>query len=188
MQTPIDVEVADLSHLTLEALAHETVTFGQKHAGHLFSEARKDQEWVSFMVNRCGASTKLEHRPFLRFVELKVAQHESQQMPIPVIPQDSYPMNVTSAKAKHGGRQGQGEIRPPKFLSPSGLAGRRMGSRTRDVCLRDYDIWERRDDHCDATEDAQHGECLDSGDPSLGDSERSPPDHAGCTAPRQPRE
>lgn len=42
MQTPIDVEVADLSHLTLEALAHETVTFGQKHAGHLFSEARKD--------------------------------------------------------------------------------------------------------------------------------------------------
>jgi len=188
MQTPIDVEVADLSHLTLEALAHETMTFGQKHAGHLFSEARKDQEWVSFMVNRCGASTKLEHRPFLRFVELKVAQHESQQMPMPVIPQDSYPMNVTSAKAKHGGRQGQGEIRPPKFLSPSGLAGRRMGSRTRDVCLRDYDIWEHRDDHCDATEDAQHGECLDSGDPSLGDSERSPPDHAGCTALRQHRE
>ena len=93
------------------------VTFGQKHAGHLFSEAWKDQEWVSFMVNRYGSSTKMEHRRFLRYVELKVAQHETHQRPIPVIPQDSQPMSAMSAKAKaptrHGGCQGQVQSQPP---------------------------------------------------------------------------
>ncbi|CAL1152976.1 unnamed protein product [Cladocopium goreaui] len=98
IQTPIEVEVQDLSHLTLEELSQEKVSFGQKHLGQPYAEAWKDQEWVTFMVSRYGGSTKLEHRRFMKYIDLKVTQHETHQMPIPVVPPDSVPLQP-SAKA-----------------------------------------------------------------------------------------
>ena len=102
MQVPIEVEVQDLSHLTLEELSQEKITFGQKYQGKPYAEAWKDQEWVSFMVKRYGSSTKLEHRRFLKYVDLKVTQHETHQRPIPVVPPDSVP-KPANAKANSPG-------------------------------------------------------------------------------------
>lgn len=36
------------------------------------------------MLNRYGSSLKMEHRRLMRYIELKVEQHEQHQMPIPV--------------------------------------------------------------------------------------------------------
>ncbi|CAL1173706.1 unnamed protein product [Cladocopium goreaui] len=111
LQTPVQVEVEDLSHLSLEELSGETLAFGQKHHGKTFAEAWMDQEWVRFMVTRYSQSTKSAHRRFLRYVELKLDQHEQQQTGIPVIPTDSVPVEPlqhtakakTAAKAKAKG-------------------------------------------------------------------------------------
>ena len=98
------MEVEDLSHLTLADLSSEKVNFGQKHSGKTYAEAWSDQEWVNFMVTRYSQSTKLTHRRFLRYVELKLEQHEQQQIGIPMIPADSVPVDPTLPvpKAKTG--------------------------------------------------------------------------------------
>jgi hypothetical protein len=98
MQTHVAIQVEDLSHLTLEELHTEAISFGQKHRGQSFQETWKDQEWVSWMVSHYGHSTKTSHRRFLRYVELKLDHHEAQQLPIPVVPQDSLPMTSSGAK------------------------------------------------------------------------------------------
>ena len=100
LQTPVQVEVEDLSHLSLEELSGETLSFGQKHAGKTFAEAWMDQEWVKFMVTKYSQSTKSAHRRFLRYVELKLDQHEQQQTGIPVIPTDSVPVEPLQPMAK----------------------------------------------------------------------------------------
>ena len=97
---PVQVEVEDLSHLSLEELSVEILSFGQKHAGKTFAEAWMDQEWVKFMVTRYSQSTKSAHRRFLRFVELMLDQHEQQQTGIPVIPTDSVPVEPLQPTAK----------------------------------------------------------------------------------------
>ena len=106
LQMPVQVEVEDLSHLTLKDLSGEILTFGQKHNGKTFAEAWTDQEWVTFMATRYAQSTKLAHRRFLRYVELKLDQHESQQTGIPLIPADSAPVEPMhhAAKAKMGAK------------------------------------------------------------------------------------
>ena len=98
MQTHVAIQVEDLSHLTLEELHTEAISFGQKHRGQSFQETWKDQEWVSWMVSHYGHSNKTSHRRFLRYVELKLDHHEAQQLPIPVVPQDSLPMTSSGAK------------------------------------------------------------------------------------------
>ena len=100
LQMPVQVEVEDLSHLSLEELSVETLSFGQKHAGKTFAEAWMDQEWVKFMVTRYSQSTKSAHRRFLRYVELMLDQHEQEQTGIPVIPTDSVPVEPLQPTAK----------------------------------------------------------------------------------------
>ena len=85
-----------LDHLTLEELQGETVAFGQKHAGQSFEETWKDQEWIHFMLSRYQNSQKMEHRRFLKYVELKIESLEKDQ---PVIPRPQAG-GVGRAKAK----------------------------------------------------------------------------------------
>lgn len=105
MQIHVAVQVEDLSHLPLEELSPELINFGQKHRGKSFHDTWKDQEWVTWMVSHFGNSTKTAHRRFLRYVELKLDHHEAQQLPIPVVPQDSQPMTSSSA---HGAAKSAG--------------------------------------------------------------------------------
>ena len=102
LSTPSEVE--DLSHLTLPELENEVITFGSKYNGMTHSQAWPDQEWCQFMLNRYGNSAKTAHRRAIRFIELKIEQHEQSQMPIPKMQsQVSRPvgLNIASkAKAK----------------------------------------------------------------------------------------
>eukprot|EP00435_Cladocopium_sp_Y103_P073407 s3_g43.t1 len=83
LQIPASTNPESLSHLTLEELSGEKISFGQKHQGRTHLEAWEDQEWVQFMVSRYQGSTKEAHRRFLRFVELKVEEMERSQAVIP---------------------------------------------------------------------------------------------------------
>eukprot|EP00435_Cladocopium_sp_Y103_P075501 s304_g58.t2 len=86
-----------LDHLTLEELAPEIIAFGQKHQGKSFEEAWGDQEWVQFMISRYQTSTKEAHRRFLRYVELKVEDMESQQT---VQPRTNQPVVTARLQAR----------------------------------------------------------------------------------------
>ena len=86
-----------LSHLTLEDLSAEIVTFGQKYLGCHFRDTWEDQEWVQFMVSRYSKSTKESHRRYLRYVELKVEALEQSQE---TVPPKSNPQGVLRSQAK----------------------------------------------------------------------------------------
>ena len=73
----------DLSHLTMEDLATEVITFGQKYVGCHFQDTWEDQEWVQFMVSRYQRSSKESHRKYIRYVELKIESMEQSQMTVP---------------------------------------------------------------------------------------------------------
>ncbi|CAL1134686.1 unnamed protein product [Cladocopium goreaui] len=104
LQQSAPSEVEDLSHLTLPELENEVITFGSKYNGMTHSQAWPDQEWCQFMLNRYGNSTKTAHRRAIRFIELKIEQHEQSQMPIPKMQsQVSRPVGLnlaSKAKAK----------------------------------------------------------------------------------------
>ena len=68
LQIPTSGTTESLDHLRLEDLAAETISFGQKHQGHIYLEAWEDQEWVQLRVSRYQGSTKDSHRRFLKFV------------------------------------------------------------------------------------------------------------------------
>ena len=90
-------EMPSLSHLTLEDLSAEIVTFGQKYMGCHFRDTWEDQEWVQFMVSRYSKSTKEGHRRYLRYVELKVEALEQSQE---TVPPKSNPQGVLRSQAK----------------------------------------------------------------------------------------
>ena len=94
---PVNIEMPSLSHLTLEDLSQEIVTFGQKYMGCHFRDTWEDQEWVQFMVSRYGKSPKESHRRYLRYVELKVEALEESQETIPL---RSNPQGVLRSHAK----------------------------------------------------------------------------------------
>ena len=86
LQVETEVELPDLSGLTLEDLAKEKISFGQKHQGDTYDVAWEDQQWINFMVTKYGSSKVLAHRRLLRYVELKVEEHENARQAIPVMP------------------------------------------------------------------------------------------------------
>ena len=89
----------DLSHLTLQELENEVISFGEAHMGQTFAEAWSDQEWVKFMTSRYRKSSKEAHMRFLRFVELKIEKMEAEMQQRPVMPKSQGPM-VPKAKCR----------------------------------------------------------------------------------------
>ena len=86
MQVSDDSQLPSIDHLKLEDLESMKVSFGQKHSGSTFSEVwKKDQDWVSFVVNHYATSRKESHRLFIRYVELKLEWHEANMVSIPKV-------------------------------------------------------------------------------------------------------
>ncbi|CAL1130755.1 unnamed protein product [Cladocopium goreaui] len=73
---------------TLPAVDHDQkVQFGQKHLGRPFHQVwEEDQEWISFIASKYAESTKMSHRLIVRYITLRVEQHERSQTPIRVAP------------------------------------------------------------------------------------------------------
>ena len=80
-------ELKDISHLTLKDLQDQKVQFGEKHLGRPFHQVwEEDQEWISFIASKYADSTKMSHRLIVRYITLRVEQHERSQTPIRVAP------------------------------------------------------------------------------------------------------
>lgn len=80
----------NLNHLTLADLEGEIITFGDVHQGRTYQQAWSDTEWVKFMTSRYRRSTKPAHVRFLRYVELKVEEPETQMGQLPIQPKKGY--------------------------------------------------------------------------------------------------
>ena len=92
--------LSDLSQLTLDDLHQEKVTFGEKHMGKTFQEVWKDQNWIHFVASRYGKSAKAAHRLLIRYIELMVEHHETQQLPILVDPNADDQLPVSLAQGQ----------------------------------------------------------------------------------------
>lgn len=105
LQEETPVVLTDLSGLTLEELAKEKVSFGQKHMGDTYETAWEDQQWINFMVSKYGSSKVLSHRRLIRYVELKVEEHEKTQQVIPLLPPRESQAGYTDVTEGHSGNR-----------------------------------------------------------------------------------
>ena len=115
LQEETPVTLTDISHLTLTELSLEKVSFGQKHMGDTFETAWEDQQWISFMVSKYGSSKVMSHRRLIRYIELKVEEHESAQQAIPMLPpRESRAGHIDETSDLSGNRfiQPKAKVRP----------------------------------------------------------------------------
>jgi hypothetical protein len=124
LQEETPVELPDLSALTLADLAKERVSFGQKHVGDTYEKAWEDQQWINFMVSKYGSSKVLTHRRLIRFVELKVEEHEQAQKAIPVMPPRDSLAGYTDETSDHSGNR---SILPKVQAQPAARYARYTG-------------------------------------------------------------
>eukprot|EP00435_Cladocopium_sp_Y103_P022254 s2344_g5.t1 len=86
VQMPASEMHPDLSHLSLDQLRNEKLTFGKTHQGKSFQHLWDNQQsWISWFVHRFSGSTKAEHLILLRYVELEVERAELSGKQVPVI-------------------------------------------------------------------------------------------------------
>lgn len=85
IQKPEQPVLVDISHHTREELAKKTIQFGSTHVGRTFQHMWDlEQEWTVWFLKRYSKSTKLDHRLFVRFVELQVDLHETWGATVPL--------------------------------------------------------------------------------------------------------
>ncbi len=72
-----------MDQMTLAELKKETIAFGTAHKGKSFQQVfDQRQPWVDWFTSTYEKSTKVEHRKFIRFVEL-ILEEESKGNPYP---------------------------------------------------------------------------------------------------------
>jgi len=85
VQRPEKPVLIDISHFTREELATKTIQFGSTHVGRSFQHMwDMEQEWVTWFLKRFSKSPKLDHRLFVRFVELQVQLFEDWGATVPL--------------------------------------------------------------------------------------------------------
>lgn len=100
-QMPQEAFQEDIGSWTMDMLQHETVAFGTKHVNRTFEDVwNMDQGWVGFVVQRFSKSEKMEHKKFIRFVELKLDEIESQRAQRPVLRRAPLPVGASKAAPK----------------------------------------------------------------------------------------
>lgn len=91
---------ASIEEATLEVLAQTKVTWRKSHLGETFQEAWSDADWTKFMVSRFSKSPKEDHQKYIKFVELKVAEMEEHQEPVPPSRGPMLPSSKAASKPK----------------------------------------------------------------------------------------
>eukprot|EP00434_Breviolum_minutum_P005586 symbB.v1.2.004926.t1/scaffold281.1/size241006/7 len=77
--------LADISHHTLQELSEMKIKFGSTHVGRSFQHMWDvEQEYITWFLQRYSRSTKLDHRLFVRFVELQIQRYEDWGGTVPV--------------------------------------------------------------------------------------------------------
>jgi len=86
IQLPASEMRPDMTHLSLDQLRNQKITFGRTHTGRSFQHMwDNEQGWITWFVQRYSESTKAEHLIFLRYVELEVEHAELTGTQVPVI-------------------------------------------------------------------------------------------------------
>ena len=86
IQLPASEMRPDMTHLSLDQLRNQKITFGRTHTGRSFQHMwDNEQGWITWFVQRYSESTKAEHLIFLRYVELEVERAELTGTQVPVI-------------------------------------------------------------------------------------------------------
>ena len=102
----------DLQKLSYDQLKEMPIRFGSAKTGQSFlTVVKEDPKYCTWFLRQYGNSQKLEHREFLRFLELWTERQELEQN----VGQKSTPALMTSkpkAKAKSGGGHGKSSERP----------------------------------------------------------------------------
>eukprot|EP00435_Cladocopium_sp_Y103_P013529 s1772_g3.t1 len=109
IQTPSVEARPDLSHLSMQDLMEQKISFGKTHQGRTFQEVwDHEQSWVSWFVQRFANSTKAEHVIFLKFVELKIERAELTGTPVPLTNKSevekTMTLGQTSGQVSHAGK------------------------------------------------------------------------------------
>ena len=81
----------DVSHMTLEELKGEMMSFGKTHRGKTFDQVwSSSPEWTQWFLQHYQNSTKVAHKKMVRFIKLKIEEMETQPEGMrqgPVMPQ-----------------------------------------------------------------------------------------------------
>lgn len=109
-------------------LAAMKIKFGSTHVGRTYQHMwDAEQEYITWFLPRFGNSTKLDHRLFVRFIELQIETHENWGATVPVTAEKAQteskqdaltanPKMVPKAKSKSKSRSSREHDRVPAFL------------------------------------------------------------------------
>lgn len=70
----------EVDQMTLAQLSKEVIQFGEAKAGITFPEAFKDHTWTDWFVGRYEKSTKIVHRKYIKYVELRLDEEIGPEM------------------------------------------------------------------------------------------------------------
>lgn len=91
-QVPQEAFTAPLDQWDLSMLRQERIACGTKHYNKTFEQVwHQDQQWVIFIIQRYSTSEKVEHKRFVKFVELMLDEVEGNRTQRPVLPRANLP-------------------------------------------------------------------------------------------------
>ena len=71
-------ESEDVSHLTIEELKSEVMTFGKAHRGRTFEQVwNTSPEWTQWFLQHYQNSGKTSHKKMVRYIKLKIEEVET---------------------------------------------------------------------------------------------------------------
>lgn len=131
IQRPETPVLMDISHYKLADLAPMQIKFGSTHVGRSFQHMWDvEQEYITWFLKRYSNSTKLDHRLFVRFIELEIQRHEEWGATVAVTSEQAQtqskqetptpaPKMIPKAKAKSQAAGTRTNQRVPAFIDMS---------------------------------------------------------------------
>ena len=102
----------DLSHMSLQEMKDQKISFGKTHHGRTFQDMwDNEQSWTTWFVQRYSNSGKAEHMVFLKFVELMVERAELTGQGVPLTNQKEVEKtrSLTGAPGLSAGSEPRGQ-------------------------------------------------------------------------------
>lgn len=116
-QVPQEAFTVPIEQWDLSMLRQERIAFGTKHYNKTFEQVwHQDQQWVIFIIQRYSNSEKVEHKKFIRFVELMLNEVEGNRSQRPVLPRANLPTMAAQSKAAAKAKAAAGSPYPGQPL------------------------------------------------------------------------
>ena len=106
LQVPGETPKFNFDHMNMKQLEDSVIDFGQAQLGLKYQEVwERDQDWVTWFINKYEKSAKENHQRFLRFVKLKIERAELESTNIPLNVGPKTPAAKSKMKPKAAPRQ-----------------------------------------------------------------------------------